>query len=99
MRFGDNWKEQLKWQRLEPYKKFTAMIDRHMDGILGYCDKKVSLGYIEGTNLKARNIIRRAYGYREMEYMKLKIITACSSIGFFSHYTFLLHLKPFCALF
>ncbi|MBI5286557.1 MAG: transposase [Deltaproteobacteria bacterium] len=60
-RFWENWKEQLKWQRLEPYKKFAKMIDNHIDGILWYCDKKVSLGYIEGTNLKARNIIRRAY--------------------------------------
>lgn len=59
-RFWDNWKKQLKWQRLEPYKKFAKMIDRHIKGILVYCDKKVSLGYIEGTNLKARNIIRRA---------------------------------------
>jgi len=52
-RFWENWKEQLKWQRREPYKKFANMIDNHIDGILGYCDKKVSIGYIEGTNLKA----------------------------------------------
>jgi transposase len=45
------------------------MVETHLEGILGYCDKPVSLGYIEGTNLKARNIIRRAYGYRDKEYM------------------------------
>ncbi len=48
-----------------------------------YCDKRVPLGYIEGTNLKARNIIRRTYGYRDKEYMKLKIIQGCSSLGVF----------------
>lgn len=94
IKFFERWKEQLKWSRLEPYKKFTRMIDKHIDGILAYCDKKVSLGYIEGTNLKARNIIRRAYGYRDKEYMKLKIIQGCSSIGVFRPYPYPLHHNP-----
>ena len=55
------------------------MIDNHIDGILGYIECPVSLGFIEATNLKARNIIRRAYGYRDKEYMQLKIIQLCSS--------------------
>jgi transposase len=62
LKFWQNWKEQLKWSRLKPYKKFAKIIDKHLDGILAYCDKKVPLGYIEGTSLKPRNIIRRAYG-------------------------------------
>lgn len=37
-------------------------------------DKQVPLGYVKGTNLKAKNIIRRAYGYRDKESMKLKLI-------------------------
>lgn len=94
LKFWHNWKEQLKWSRLEPYKKFSTMIDNHLDGILAYCEKKVPLGYIEGTNLKARNIIRRAYGYRDKEYMKLKIIQGCSSIGMFKPYPHPLHHNP-----
>lgn len=93
-RFWEGWKEQLKWQRLEPYKRFAKMIDTHIDGILAHCDKKVSLGYIEGANLKARNIIRRAYGYRDKEYMKLKIIQGCSSIGAFRPYPYITHYNP-----
>lgn len=84
MKFWNNWKEQLKWSRLTPYKKFAKMIDRHMDGILSYCEVKLPLGYIEAANLKAKNIIRRAYGYRDKEYMKLKIIQGCSSLGGFN---------------
>lgn len=84
MKFWDKWKEQLKWSRLEPYKKFAKMMDNHMDGILSYCDAKLPLGYIESANLKAKNIIRRAYGYRDKEYMKLKIIQGCSSLGVFN---------------
>lgn len=78
LRFWADWKAQLKWSRLKPYRKFVAMVESHLDGVLAYCDKKVSLGYIESANLKARNVIRRAYGYRDKEYMKLKIIQACT---------------------
>jgi len=60
-------------------QKFAAMVERHLDGILAYCDKPVSLGYLEATNLKAKNLIRRAYGYRDEEYMKLKLIQACTA--------------------
>jgi transposase len=73
-KFFRGWVEQLKWSHLKPYKRFAKMMDKHLDGILSFCDKKVSLGYIEACNLKAKNVIRRAYGYRDKEYMKLKII-------------------------
>ncbi len=36
-RFFENWRASLKWQRLTPYEKFAAMIDRHWDGIAAYC--------------------------------------------------------------
>ena len=84
IKFWNSWKDSLKWSRLKPYEKFTKMIDKHLDGILAYCDHKVSLGFIEATNLKARNIIRRAYGYRDDEYMKLKVIQVCSHLGIFN---------------
>ncbi len=78
LRFWENWKAQLKWSRLKPYHRFVKMVERHFHGILSHCDKKLPLGYIESSNLKARNVIRRAYGYRDEEYMKLKIIQACT---------------------
>lgn len=82
-KFWRLWKDSLKWTRLKPYEPFVRMVDKHLDGILAYCDHKLPLGFVEATNLKAKNIIRRAYGYRDDEYMKLKIIQACSSLRFF----------------
>ena len=75
--FFDNWKESLKWQRLEPYEKFAAMTERHWDGIAAYSrpENKVSLGFVEGLNNKIRVIQRRAYGLRDEEYLRLKILT------------------------
>lgn len=76
-KFFDNWKESLKWQRLGPYEKFAKMIERHWDGIAAYSkpENKVSLGFVEGFNNKIRVIQRKAYGFRDEEYLRLKILT------------------------
>ena len=77
-RFFENWKASLKWQRLKPYQKFAEMIENHWDGIAAYCEpeNKVSLGFVEGLNNKIRVIQRRAYGLRNEEYLRLKILTS-----------------------
>jgi transposase len=77
-RFFENWRTSLKWQRLKPYEKLAEMIDRHWDGIAAYCkpQNKVSLGFVEGLNNKIRVIQRRAYGLRDQEYLRLKILTS-----------------------
>jgi transposase len=76
-KFFENWRGQLKWQRLKPYERFAELIDRHWDGIAAYChpDNKVALGFVEGLNNKIRVIQRRAYGLHDEEYLKLKILT------------------------
>jgi transposase len=76
-RFFENWRSSLKWQRLKPFEKFAEMIDRHWDGIAAYCkpENKVSLGFVEGLNNKIRVIQRRAYGLRDQEYLRLKVLT------------------------
>jgi transposase len=76
-RFFENWRAALKWQRLQPYENFAEMIDRHWEGIAAYChpENKVALGFVEGLNNKIRVIQRRAYGLRDEEYLRLKILT------------------------
>jgi transposase len=77
-RFFDNWRASLKWQRLKPYEKFADMIERHWDGLAAYCrpENKVSLGFVEGLNNKIRVMQRRAYGLRDEEYLRLKVLTS-----------------------
>ena len=62
---------------LKPYDKFTTMIERHWDGIAAYCrpENKVSLGFVEGLNNKIRVFQRRAYGLRDEEYLRPKVLT------------------------
>jgi transposase len=43
-----------------------------------YCHQgyKISLGMVEGLNTKIAVLKRCAYGYRDEEYLKLKIVAA-----------------------
>jgi len=76
-KFFDNWRSSLKWQRLRPYEEFAEMIESHWDGIAAFIqsEDKVSLGFVEGLNNKIRVIQRRAYGLRDEEYLRLKVLT------------------------
>ena len=76
-RFMENWRASLKWQRLRPYEDFALMIIRHWEGIAAYCEleNKVTLGFVEGLNNKIRVLQRRAYGLRDEEYLRLKVLT------------------------
>jgi len=76
-RFFDQWRASLRWQRLPSFEKFADMIKRHWEGIAAYCrpENNVSLGFVEGVNNKIRVIQRRAYGLRDEEYLRLKVLT------------------------
>ena len=76
-RFFENWKDALRWQRLEPFQKFARMIAAHWDGIEADCheENKVALGFVEGLNNQIRGLQHRAFGYRDEEYFRLKILT------------------------
>lgn len=76
-RFFEHWRKSLRWQRLKPYEKFAELIERHWDGIAAHCrpENKVSLGFVEGLNNKIRVFQRRAYGLRDEQYLRLKVLT------------------------
>lgn len=93
-KFFTAWVKDLRWLRLKSYEKFARMVEKHFDGIIACHDKQIKLGYVEATNLHARNIIRRAYGFRDKEYMKLKIIQGCSSLGVFNPWNPSFNISP-----
>jgi transposase len=77
LKFFQNWKSSLKWQRLKQYEKFANMIEKHWEGIAAHCrpENQIPLGFVEGLNNKIRVIQRRSYGIRDEEYFRLKILT------------------------
>ena len=55
--------------------KFSKTLERHLEGILAYFDfDGLSTGPLEGTNNKIKTMQRKAYGYRDMDFFKLKIM-------------------------
>jgi len=75
--FFDTWRKQLVGADLVPYEKFAKLVDKHWDGIAAYAQPTahIPLGFVEGLNNKIRTIQRRAYGLRDEEYLRLKILT------------------------
>jgi transposase len=53
--------------------RFARKLRRHAWGILNYFIFPISTAKVEGTNNRIIVIKRRAYGYRELVYFKLKI--------------------------
>ncbi|MFO7979885.1 MAG: transposase [Candidatus Aminicenantes bacterium] len=53
--------------------RFARKLRRHAWGILNYFDFPISTAKVEGINNRIKVIKRRAYGYRDIDYFKLKI--------------------------
>jgi transposase len=54
--------------------KFARTMATHLHGILAYYDFPISTGPLEGTNNKIKTMQRQAYGFRDIEFFKLKIM-------------------------
>jgi transposase len=49
-------------------------LETNREGILAYYDYPISTGPLEGTNTKIQAMKRQAYGFRDREFFKLKIL-------------------------
>ncbi len=54
--------------------QFAKTLRFHAQGILAYYDYPISTGPLEGTNNKIKTMKRQAYGFRDPEFLKLKIL-------------------------
>lgn len=57
-------------------RDFGYTLITHMEGILAYYDYPISTGPLEGTNNKIKTMKRQAYGFRDQEFFKLKIMAS-----------------------
>ena len=70
-----SWIEMARNSGIDMLLKFSKTLDKHLEGILGYFDfDGLSTGPLEGTNNKIKTMQRKAYGYRDMDFFKLKIM-------------------------
>lgn len=54
--------------------KLAKTLTLHADGILAFFDHRISSGPLEGVNNKIKVLKRKAYGYRDDEFFRLKLL-------------------------
>lgn len=59
--------------RLKHMVKLAKTLRAHRHGLLSYFDHRISTGPLEGLNNKIKVLKRQAYGFRDMEYFKLRL--------------------------
>ena len=73
-RFLDDWIARAEVSGVRMLQKFAQTLRLHRRGLLAWYDHPISTGPLEGTNNKIKTMQRQAYGYRDQEFFKLKIL-------------------------
>lgn len=68
-----DWIHQAESSGIRMLINFAKTLRLHAHGILAYYDYPISTGPLEGTNNKIKTMKRQAYGFRDQEFLKLKI--------------------------
>ena len=74
----ENWKKNVHESKIEEFAKLLKTLEHYWYGIENYFTHHVTNGASEGYNNKINIIKRRAYGFKDLEYFKLKILQSCS---------------------
>jgi transposase len=71
--FLKDWMARAQASGIQMLKKFASTLASVRTGILAYYDHFLSSGPLEGTNNKIKTMNKQAYGFRDVEFFKLKI--------------------------
>jgi transposase len=72
--FLNDWIGRAKASGVHMLLQMAKTLDAHRSGLLAYYDYPISTGPLEGTNNKIKTMKRQAYGFRDHEFFKLKIL-------------------------
>jgi transposase len=70
----NDWIFEAEWSGIRILMQFAKTLAAHRQGILAWYDYPISTGPLEGTNNKIKTMKRQAYGFRDLEFFKLKIL-------------------------
>jgi transposase len=70
-----DWLARARASGIRMLEQFADTLEEHQEGVLNYYDYPISTGPLEGTNTKIQLMKRQAYGYRDYEFFKLKILS------------------------
>jgi transposase len=69
-----DWVKRARASGIRMLVQFAATLEEYQEGILAYYQYPISTGPLEGTNNKIQTMKRQAYGFRDREFFKLKIL-------------------------
>jgi transposase len=69
-----DWLARARATEIRILRQFADTLEEHAEGILAYYDYPISTGPLEGTNTKIQAMKRQAFGFRDREFYKLKIL-------------------------
>jgi len=69
-----DWAKRARSTNIQILSRFANTLLAHRYGILAWYDYPISTGPLEGTNNKIKTMKRQAYGFRDLEFFKLKIM-------------------------
>ncbi len=72
--FLDGWIRRAEASGIKILQQMAKTLSAHRSGLLAYYDVMISSGPLEGTNNKIKTMKRQAYGFRDLEFFKLKIL-------------------------
>jgi len=73
-RFLEDWAARARVSGIRFLIKFANTLIAHRSGLLAYYTYPISTGPLEGVNNKIQTMKRQAYGFRDLEFFKLKIL-------------------------
>jgi len=73
-KFLDGWIRRAEASGIKILQQMAKTLAGHRSGLLAYYDVRISSGPMEGTNNKIKTMKRQAYGFRDHEFFKLKIL-------------------------
>jgi transposase len=72
--FLTDWVRRAEASGVRMLQQMARTLEGHRPGLLAYYDYRISTGPLEGTNNKIKTMKRQAYGFRDQEFFKLKIL-------------------------
>lgn len=72
--FLTDWIERARATDIPQLETLAQTFQDHREGILAYYDHPITTGPLEGTNNKIKTLKRQAYGFRDHEFFKLRIL-------------------------
>jgi transposase len=72
--FLNDWIKRAEASGIKMLQEMAKTLAWHRSGLLAYYDVRITSGPMEGTNNKIKTMKRQAYGFRDKEFFKLKIL-------------------------